>query len=82
MLIVRITEYDWGTLRIVTRGISFSCVIHPEHAELIAALECGDTVEFTDEQNTRWQVDLDGEDLIFKSCNYAMTVKREKLKLD
>ncbi len=42
-------SYGWGDLRVLRRGISYSCIIHPEH---LAAINCGE--DFTCEQGYLW----------------------------
>ena len=41
--------YGWGDLRVLRKGNSYTCVIHPEHLEAIYRQEA-----FTDEQGHRW----------------------------
>lgn len=42
-------SYGWGDLRILRRGISYSCIINPEH---LAAINRGEN--FTCEQGYLW----------------------------
>ena len=46
--------YSWGDLRILRRGISYTCVIHPPHVEAINRGE-----DFTDEQGYRWKTAIE-----------------------
>jgi len=42
---VSVRQYEWGTLRTISRGVLYACVIHPEHVQSIR-----DAEPFTDEQ--------------------------------
>ena len=79
MITVRITEYDWGTLRIIRRDNSYACIIHPEHAAEIAKLACGCYTSFKDEQGIIWMVDRDVDHLFFRAGYRTLTIKREEL---
>ena len=44
-------SYSWGDLRILRKGLAYSCIIHPEH---LAAINRGEG--FTCEQGFPWSV--------------------------
>lgn len=75
-------RYHWGNLRVIHVGISFSVVIHPQNWEKLDDLKSGESTFFKDDQNSRWNVDFDGKNLIFKDadCN-SCKVKIAKSEL-
>ena len=82
MITVRIEDYDWGTLRVIQRDNSYTCIIHPEHAERIAAMKPFDSISFIDEQGMRWKVVRDCDILYIRSGRYEFNVVRSKLERD
>jgi hypothetical protein len=66
--------YGWGDLRVLRKGASYTCVIHPEHMDAIYRQE-----PFTDEQGMRWQPEItDG--LVTLTCgNYNFSIPLEQL---
>lgn len=75
-------NYDWGIFRRISVGIDFSVAIHPENWQKIDNLKSGESAFFKDEQNARWDVDFDGENLTFKDRNcHSCKVKVAKSEL-
>jgi hypothetical protein len=46
---IKIENYSWGTLRVISVGSKFSIVIHPEDAARIAELEPTQSITFKEE---------------------------------
>lgn len=78
-------KYHWGDFRRISVGIDFSVSIHPENWEKIDALKSGESLFYKDEQNARWDVKFDGQNLFFKdrdchSCK--VTVEKSALLIN
>lgn len=63
---IRKEKYHWGNLRVISIGMSFSIIIHPEHWQKIDKLKKGESTFFKDEQSVRWNVKFDGQNLFFQ----------------
>jgi len=63
---IRKEKYHWGNLRVISVGISFSIIIHPEDWQKIEKLKKGESAFFKDEQSIRWDVKFDGQNLFFQ----------------
>ena len=66
--------YSWGDLRVLRKGSSYTCVIHPEHLIAINRQEA-----FTDEQGMRWHPQIDGDAVTLRSGNYSFTMPLTQL---
>jgi hypothetical protein len=82
MITVSIKEYSWGTLRIIRRDNSYSCVMHPEHAKHVRLLCEGEYYSFVDEQGTDWDVRVKGDRVLFTATYRFLDVAREELAFD
>jgi hypothetical protein len=74
---IRKEKYHWGNLRVISVGMSFSIIIHPEHWQEIDNLKAGDSLLYKDEQSVRWNVKFDGQNLFFqdRECHSDKAVK-------
>ncbi len=59
-------KYHWGEFRKISVGIDFSVMIYPENWSQIDSLKAGDSLFYKDDQNARWDVKFDGQNLSFK----------------
>lgn len=66
--------YGWGDLRVLRKGSSYTCVIHPEHLEAINREEA-----FTDEQGMRWQPTIADGIVTLRHGNYNFTIPLTQL---
>jgi hypothetical protein len=66
--------YSWGDLRILRKGNSYSCIIHPEHLAAINRQEA-----FTDEQNMRWQAKIADGVVNLKSGSHKFNIPLNQL---
>lgn len=72
--------YNWGTLRIIQKGVNFSVVIHPEHYARIANLVDGQSMSFREETGRDWKVRREGAQLHFQARAIgSVTVDAEAL---
>jgi hypothetical protein len=76
---VSVKTYSWGTLRIISRGISYSCIIHPEHWAVIESAPDGAPVSFTDETGRRWRGTKQDGNLQLRSKSYWLSVPLSRL---
>jgi hypothetical protein len=73
-------SYNWGTLRIIQKGVNFSVVIHPEHYAKIANLVDGQSTSFREETGRDWKVRREGSALHFEARGIGkVTVEAEAL---
>jgi len=82
---IRKEKYGWGNLRVISVGISFSVVIHPENWEKISKLKKGESAFFKDEQNARWDVKFDGKNFAFadRDCHSCkVEVRKSELLMN
>ena len=78
-------KYHWGEFRKISVGIDFSIIIHPEHWQKIEKLRKGESSFFKDEQNVRWDIKFDGQNLFFQDRNcrsYKVQVKKFELLMN
>ncbi|MBT5827485.1 MAG: hypothetical protein HOH73_01210 [Alphaproteobacteria bacterium] len=78
-------KYHWGEFRKISVGIDFSVMIYPENWNQIDSLKAGDSLFYKDDQNARWDVRFDGQNLSFKdrdchSCK--VEVKKSELLMN
>ncbi len=78
-------KYHWGEFRKISVGIDFSVMIYPENWSQIDSLKAGDSLFYKDDQNARWDVKFDGQNLSFKdrdchSCK--VEVKKSELLMN
>lgn len=66
--------YSWGDLRVLRKGISYTCVIHPEHLTAINRQEA-----FTDEQGMCWHPQIDGDVVTLQCGSYSFTIPLTQL---
>jgi len=64
-------KYDWGTMKTVNHGKSFSIPLHPEHHEPIAKLKHGESHSFKDETGRKWKATRDNDTVHFHGGSYG-----------
>ncbi len=82
---VKKERYSWGNLRVIRVGVSFSVIIDPENWQKIDALKSGESAFFKDDQNSRWNVNFNGEALAFKDADChscRATVRKSELLMN
>jgi hypothetical protein len=73
-------KYDWGILRRIEVGRSFSIIIHPENWDIIQeCLRNGKTKKFKDEQGYTWIVSCDEYNITFKSGAKNVRIEKDML---
>ena len=77
-------KYDWGTMKTIHHGASFSIPLHPEHHQPIAKLKDNQEHKFKDETGRHWTAKRMGDDVHFAAANGGpkTTVKHSQLKED
>lgn len=66
---VKTQKYEWGTMKTIHHGASFSIPLHPEHHQAIAKLKDQQEHKFKDETGRHWTAKRSGEDVHFHSAN-------------
>ena len=64
-------KYDWGTMKTVHHGKSFSIPLHPEHHQPIAKLKHGESHSFKDETGAKWKATRDNDTVHFHGGSYG-----------
>ena len=64
-------KYDWGTMKTVNHGKSFSIPLHPEHHEPISKLKHGESHSFKDETGRKWKATRDNDTVHFHGGSYG-----------
>jgi hypothetical protein len=64
-------KYDWGTMKTVNHGKSFSIPLHPEHHEPIAKLKHGESHSFKDETGRKWKATREHDTVHFHGGSYG-----------
>jgi hypothetical protein len=67
-------SYSWGDLRTLRRGISYTCIIHPEN---LAAINRGE--DFTCEQGNRWKTIIENGIATLRYGSNAFTISLAEL---
>ncbi len=67
-------SYSWGDLRTLRRGISYTCIIHPEH---LAAINRGE--DFTCEQGYLWKTSIENDLATLRHGNDNFTISLAEL---
>jgi len=78
-------KYHWGEFRKISVGIDFSVMIYPENWKEIYNLKAGDSLLYKDDQNARWNVKFDGQNLFFqdRDCHSCkVQVKKSELLMN
>lgn len=76
-------KYDWGTMKTVHHGKSFSIPLHPEHHQPIAKLKHGESHSFKDETGRKWKATREHDTVHFHGGSYGTqktSVPHEKLQ--
>ncbi|NDB58884.1 hypothetical protein EB001_10580 [bacterium] len=64
-------KYDWGTMKTINHGKSFSIPLHPEHHEPIAKLKHGESHSFKDETGRKWKATREHDTVHFHGGSYG-----------
>lgn len=64
-------KYDFGTMKTVHHGKSFSIPLHPEHHEPISKLKHGESHSFKDETGRKWKATRDNDTVHFHGGSYG-----------
>lgn len=64
-------DHDWGTMKTIHHGKSFSIPLHPEHHEPIAKLKHGESHSFKDETGRKWKATREHDTVHFHGGSYG-----------
>jgi hypothetical protein len=54
LLKVKKETYPWGSLIIISEGVSWSAILHPKDVDSINVLQVGESVTIQDETRSKW----------------------------